>query len=141
MLEALIARHRVGVRRACVAVVLFAIGLQLRELFVEVDDVWPAVASIYASSAAIGIDAIATGVRRRVGEGPSIRNLAPGGWALFAASLWLLAVPAYFVGARRRALRGEDDPDDAEPVSVGSFVAIAATALIAVTILVLGASR
>lgn len=84
------------------------------------DAVWLPLGVLYVSSAAIGLDAVVRGVRKRVGVGPSIGNLAPGGWAIFAAMFWIVAVPAYYFGARRKI----SDDDAREPVKLGSWVAI-----------------
>ncbi len=90
------------------------------------DAVWLPMGALYLSSAALGLDAVVRGVRKRAGVGPSIANLAPGGWAIFAAMFWIVAVPAYFIGARRRV--GQDD-EPREPVRLGSWIAIAVCAL------------
>lgn len=90
-----------GVARVCIWIVVLAGVVQLGDLFVPVDP-WLGMGALYLSSAAMGLDAVVSGVRKWPNEGPSIRNLAPGGWAIFAAMFWLLAVPAYFAGARRR---------------------------------------
>ncbi len=116
------------VPRACVALVWLAIAAELAATFEWVENPWPAVALQLLSSAAIGLDAVAVGVRRRVGVGMSIKNLAPGGWATFAAMMWIVAVPAYFFGARRRARRGELAEVEVEPVTWGSWVAVGVVA-------------
>ena len=108
----------------CVAVVWLAIAAEVATTLEWLENPWPAVALQLLSSAAIGLDAVAVGVRRRVGVGMSIKNLAPGGWATFAAMLWIVAVPAYFFGARRRARRGELEDVEVEPVRWGSWLAI-----------------
>lgn len=90
-------------------VVAAAIVEQIVETFSDaIENPWIGVALGFLSAAAIGVDAWVVGVRRVKGEGPSIRNLAPGGWAMFGAMLWILAVPAYFF-ARRRVRRGDED--------------------------------
>ena len=95
------------ISRACLLVVAAAIVEQIVETFTDaIENPWLGVALGFLSAAAIGVDAWVVGVRRVKDEGPSIRNLAPGGWACFAAMLWILAVPAYFF-ARRRARREE----------------------------------
>jgi hypothetical protein len=126
-------RHATAISRACIALVLVALAEQVWEIAsafrdgaIEGDDVnpWIGIALGFLSSAALGIDAVVMGVRRQRGFGPSIRNLAPGGWATFGAMMWVLAVPAYFLGARRRAVRGDDD-GEREPLTLGSWIAIA----------------
>jgi hypothetical protein len=112
------------VPRVCVAIVWLALAAEIAAMFDWLENPWPPVALQLLSSAAIGLDAIAVGVRRRVGVGMSIKNLAPGGWATFALMMWILAVPAYFFGARRRARRGELVDVEVEPVRWGSWVAI-----------------
>lgn len=119
--------HRRAISRACVAVVVIAAVLQVVDALGEDGSPWPAMGALYVSSAAIGLDAVVRGVRKRAGVGISIANLAPGGWAIFAAMFWILAVPAYFVGARRRV--GSDDAPR-EPVAWGSWVAIVTFALL-----------
>ena len=110
---------------ACMTVLAAAVVEQIVETFTDaIENPWLGVALGFLSSAALGIDAIVVGVRRQRGYGPSIKNLAPGGWATFGSMMWVLAVPAYFFGARRRALRGDDDIES-EPLTIGNWVAIA----------------
>jgi hypothetical protein len=90
---------------ACLALIAMAIVDQIVETFTEwIENPWIGVSLGFISAAALGLDAWVVGVRRAKDEGPSIRNLAPGGWAMFGAMLWVLAVPAYFF-ARRKARR------------------------------------
>lgn len=120
-----LARRARLVSWVCVAVLVVAAALQV---FGDDDAVWLPLGALYVSSAALGVDAIVRGVRKRAGVGPSIANLAPGGWAIFAAMFWIVAVPAYFIGARRRV----DNDEAREPVTVGSWIAIAVWALLGV---------
>ena len=120
-----------------VLVVIAAALLQIKEAFSEGEDPWLPMGSIYVSAAALGLDAAMRVVRRRRGEGLSIVNLAPGGWAIFGAMFWIVAVPAYFFGARRRAARPIDlartewlEGDPREPIDWGSWLSIAAIALL-----------
>ena len=70
------------ISRACMLVLAAAIVEQLVETFSDaIESPWVGVAAGFLSAAAIGVDAWVVGVRRVKGEGPSIRNLAPGGWA------------------------------------------------------------
>ncbi len=117
--------HRRAISRACVAVVAIAFVLQVVDALGDDGSPWPAMGALYVSAAAIGLDAVVIGVRKRTGVGISIANLAPGGWAIFASMFWILAVPAYFFGARRRV--GRDD-DPREPVTWGSWASIVALA-------------
>ena len=96
---------------------------------------WIPLALMYLSSAVLGIDAVARGVRKRAGVGPSIANLAPGGWTIFAAMFWIVAVPAYYVGARRRV--GADD-EPREPVTWGSWLAIGTFTVLGGALLAVG---
>lgn len=112
------------VPQVCVAVVWLAIGAEVAAAAEWIESPWWPIALQLFSSAAIGVDAVAIGVRRRAGVGMSIANLAPGGWAIFASQLWIVAVPAYFFGARRRARRGELADVEVEPVRWGSWLAI-----------------
>ena len=110
----------------CALVLSLGFALQLFEVG---DELLP-VAAMYFSAAALGLDAAANGVRKRTGQGPSIRNLAPGGWTIFGAMFWIVAVPAYYLGARRQ--KNRDDGHPREPVTWGSWLAIAAFALLGV---------
>lgn len=92
---------------------------------------WPSLGLQYLSSAALGLDAIARGVRKRAGVGPSIVNLAPGGWAVFASMFWIVAVPAYFIGARRRVA---STAGEAEPLTWGSWATIGGFVLLGVAL-------
>ena len=109
---------------ACNALVLFAAALHIVEVFASP---WAAIGVLYLASAALGLDALLVGVRKLRDEGPSIRNLTPGGWAMFAALFFIVAVPAYYAGARRRARRGYDAPVE-RPGALG-YVAIGALVL------------
>ena len=113
------------VERVCVLVVWLAVAIQLAEAFEVLTDPWLPLGSGFLSSAALGVDAWVVGVRKERARGPSIANLSPGGWACFGAMLWIVAVPAYFFGARRRVKRGDDEGIEVEPVTWGSWVAIA----------------
>jgi hypothetical protein len=126
------------VPRACVAIVWLAIASELAASFEWLENPWVPIGLQLLSSAAIGLDAIAVGVRKRAGVGISIANLAPGGWALFASQLWIVGVPAYFFGARRRARRGELEGVDVEPVRFGSWAAIVALAAIGAFTMIAG---
>ncbi|MBX7197300.1 MAG: hypothetical protein K1X94_34940 [Sandaracinaceae bacterium] len=110
----------------CALVLCAGFALQLFEFG---DELLP-VAAMYFSAAALGLDAAANGVRKRAGFGPSIANLAPGGWTIFGAMFWIVAVPAYYLGARRRKNREDGLPR--EPMTWGSWVAIGAFALLGV---------
>ena len=115
---------------ACVSLVALAVVEQAAERFTDsIDNPWWGVALGFLSAAAIGVDAVVCGVRRVEGEGPSIRNLAPGGWAAFAAMLWIVAVPAYFFGARRH-VADDDRAHPRERLTWGSWAAIAIVAAI-----------
>ena len=125
--------HARAISRACIALIVVALVEQVWELVlafqsgpIEGDDInpWIGIALGFLSSSALGVDAVVVGVRRRRGFGPSIDNLSPGGWATFGAMMWVLAVPAYFFGARRRAVRGDDD-DELEPLTAFGWLAIA----------------
>ena len=122
------------ISRACLLVVAAAIAEQLVETFTEwIENPWIGVALGFLSAAAIGVDAWVVGVRRVKDEGPSIRNLAPGGWACFAAMLWILAVPAYFFARRRVRSGGEEHLEHAratwrDGVAIGVVAAIGAIA-------------
>lgn len=121
-------RARAGLVSAATVLVLAAtFGAQLVEISEVTYEMLP-LAAIYLSAAALGFDAAVRGVRKRVGVGPSIANLAPGGWAIFAAMIWIVAVPAYFVGARRKARIEDGEPR--EPMTWHSWAAIAAFALL-----------
>lgn len=111
----------------CVVTLVATLGLQV----VEVGDELLPVAMMYFSAAVLGLDAAVHGVRKRRGVGPSIANLAPGGWAIFTAMFWIVAVPAYYFGARRRRL---EDDDPREPITWGSWVTLAAFALLGILI-------
>ncbi|MBI2390009.1 MAG: hypothetical protein HYV09_10500 [Deltaproteobacteria bacterium] len=101
----------------CIAT-LVAVGVLL--VFDPFESPWTSLGLQYLSSAALGLDAIAHGVRKRSCVGPSIVNLAPGGWAVFASMFWIVAVPAYFIGARRRVHDGEPR----EPLTWGSWAIV-----------------
>ena len=133
-------RNAGAARWACMLVVLVAVAAQFAAAFEWIDDPMLPLGLGFLSSAAMGIDAIVIGVRKRADAGPSISNLAPGGWALFGAMLWIVAVPAYLFGVRRRALREaretvpcvEDEEQSYERVTPGSWVAIAVVAAVGV---------
>ncbi|MGZ3424406.1 MAG: hypothetical protein ACXVEE_41490 [Polyangiales bacterium] len=108
-----------GISRVCVAITIATALFQVAELFVELESEWLSLGILNLSAAALGIDAMVRGVRKRAGEGPSIRNLAPGGWTIFAAMFWIVAVPAYFLGPRRRIVE-----EPVEPLGVGSWCAV-----------------
>jgi len=121
---------------ACIAVLVVTTVLQ----FVDIGDdesPWIPLALMYLSSAALGLDAVARGVRKRAGVGPSIANLAPGGWTIFAAMFWIIAVPAYYFGARRRV----NDEYPRERLTWGSWAAIVAFAVFGLVLLVVGIAR
>jgi hypothetical protein len=121
----------------CISLQLVTLVLQ----FVDISDdesPWIPLALMYLAAAVLGVDAIARGVRKRAGVGPSIANLAPGGWTIFAAMFWIVAVPAYYVGARRRV--GADD-DPRERVTWGSWLAIGTFAAIGGVLLVVGIAK
>jgi hypothetical protein len=120
-----LARRSRAVSAACITIILVAAVLQVVG---DDDAVWLPLGVLYFSSAALGLDAVVRGVRKRAGVGPSIANLAPGGWAIFAGMFWIVAVPAYFIGARRRVSFDEER----EPVTIGSWIAIAVSALLGV---------
>lgn len=122
-----LARRARPISWACLAIVIVAAVLQVVG---DDDAVWLPLGVLYVSSAAIGLDAIVRGVRKRASVGPSIGNLAPGGWAIFAAMFWIVAVPAYYFGARRKV----SDDDAREPVRLGSWVAIGVCATLGVVL-------
>jgi len=111
----------------CIAVVVVAGALNVLDVFDD-DSPWIPLGALYFSSAALGIDAMVRGVRKRTGVGPSIANLAPGGWTIFASMFWIVAVPAYFFGARRRV----DDGAPRDPITWGSWAAVVAFALLGI---------
>ena len=115
-----------------------ALLLALAVQFIDVDELLP-LAAMYGSAALLGLDAAAVGVRKRAGEGPSIRNLAPGGWAVFAAMFWIVAVPAYFLGARRASRRADGAPR--EELTWGSWVAIGGFATLGLCLAAVALSR
>jgi hypothetical protein len=110
----------------CMLVVAAGIGVQVLATINVIEDPWLPLGAGFLSSAAMGIDAVVVGVRKRHGVGPSIVNLAPGGWALFGVMLWIVAIPAYLLVARRRARKAPDPEWDDwyEPVRWGSWAAI-----------------
>lgn len=120
---------------ACIALLLVTLVFQF---IGEDESPWVPLALMYLSSALLGVDAIAHGVRKRAGVGPSIANLAPGGWTIFTAMFWIIAVPAYYFGARRRV--GRDD-DPRERVTWGSWLAIGTFAAIGGALLVVSVVR
>jgi hypothetical protein len=122
-----LARRSRAVSAACIILIIVTAILQVVG---DDDAVWLPLGALYFSSAALGLDAVVRGVRKRAGVGPSIANLAPGGWAIFAAMFWIVAVPAYFIGARRRVSTDEER----EPVTIGSWIAIAVSALLGVVL-------
>ena len=112
------------------AVLVVAVLEQFVETFTDaIENPWLGVALGFLSAAAIGVDAWVVGVRRVEGEGPSIRNLAPGGWAMFGAMLWILAVPAYLV-KRRKVRRGDERELSRAPMRWGDVVAIGVVTMI-----------
>lgn len=125
-------RHRVAISRVCVAITIATALYQVLELFIEASD-FLGLGILNLSSAALGVDAMVRGVRKRAGEGPSIRNLAPGGWTIFAGMFWIVAIPAYFIGARRRVIEGP-----IEPVRAGSWLAIAVFAILGAALVAIG---
>ncbi len=130
--------HAVAISRACLVVVGAAALVQVADLFAEEDaSPWVPIGILYLSAAALGLEAMAVGVRKQLGRGPSIANLAPGGWAIFAAMFWILAVPAYFFGARKRRAIAEPDAPS-EPVTWGSWVAIGTFALLGLVLIAAG---
>lgn len=114
-------------RARLISALAIALLVASAALLVLTDDesFWP-LGVTYLSCAALGLDAVVRGVRKRAGVGPSIVNLAPGGWTIFAAMFWIVAVPAYFIGARRKV--SEDFAR--EPVMLGSWIAIGVSALL-----------
>lgn len=100
--------------------------------FVAFDSPWTQMGFFYLSCAALGLDAHLAGVRAVRGEGPSIRNLSPGGWAVFAAMFSIVAWIAYLF-ARRQGRRGYERPTD--PVGAGTWVAIGGLTLAGVVLL------
>jgi len=121
------------VSHACIALLAVTAVLQVVDVGDE-DSPWIPMALMYLSAAALGLDAVAKGVRKYPGEGISIRNLAPGGWTIFAAMFWIVAVPAYYFGARRRV----NDEDPREPMTWGSWVSIATFAVFGGVLLAVG---
>lgn len=119
-------------RQRLISIVCFAILIVAAVLQVvgDDDDLWVALGVLYISSAALGLEAAVRGVRKRAGVGPSIANLAPGGWTIFAAMFWIVAVPAYFFGARRKVA----DAEAREPMLIGSWIAIVATGVFGVVL-------
>lgn len=119
----------------CAAVLVVTAVLQFTG---DEESPWIPLGFMYLSSSVLGLDAAARGVRKRLGEGPSIANLAPGGWTIFAGMFWIVAVPAYYFGARRRV--GRDD-EPRERLTRGSWVAMAAFALLGAVLIMVGAVR
>lgn len=117
----------------CTAVVLGGFVLQIVSVF---ESPWTTMGVFYLSCAALGLDAVLVGVRSVRGEGPSIRNLSPGGWAVFAAMFFVVGAPAYYAGARRRARRGYEVPVD--PVGAGTWLALGGLVVAGLTLLVVG---
>jgi hypothetical protein len=122
---------------ACIALLVVTGVLQFVDLGDD-ESPWIPLALMYLSSAFLGLDAVARGVRKRAGVGPSIANLAPGGWTIFAAMFWIIAIPAYYFGARRRV--GQDD-EPRERVTWGSWAAIAGFAAFGGILLLVGIGR
>ena len=120
----------------CIALLVVTAVFQVVDIGDD-ESPWIPLALMYLSSAALGLDAVAKGVRKHVGEGISIRNLAPGGWTIFVAMFWIIAVPAYYFGARRHTT--QDFPR--EPVTWGSWVSIVVFALFGVVLLAVGIAR
>ncbi len=123
-----LARRENVVWAGLVLALLATLALQI----VEIGDELLPVSAMYVSAAALGLDAAASGVRKRVGVGPSIANLAPGGWTVFAAMFWILAVPAYLLGARRRVRIEDGTPR--EPMTWGSWITIGAFAALGLAV-------
>jgi hypothetical protein len=119
-------RHTRLISALCIALL---IGVLAIELLTEEEAIWP-LGFAYLSASALGLDAVVKGVRKRVGVGPSIANLAPGGWTIFAGMFWIVAVPAYYIGARRKT----DDDEPREPITWGSWAAIVGFALFGVAL-------
>jgi hypothetical protein len=125
-------RHARVVSWVSVSIVLLTVAEQVWEVVAEEGagpSPWLGITLGFWSAAAIGLDALVVGVRKKRDFGPSIANLGPGGWACFAALMWILAVPAYFLGAPRPARRGGDD-DPREPASMLTLFAIALVVLV-----------
>lgn len=119
------------ISRACLLVVALTVVEQLAEMFTDwIESEWLGVALGFFSAAAIGLDAVVVGVRRVESEGPSIRNLAPGGWACFGAMFWILALPAYFF-ARRRTRREPTRAPESDPMQRATWRDFAAIVVIA----------
>jgi hypothetical protein len=126
--------HARAISFASIAVIVVAGALQLFDPFGD-ESPWLSLGALYFSAAALGLDAMACGVRKRTGVGPSIANLAPGGWTIFASMFWIIAVPAYFIGVRRRRRAvGATDDEPREPIGWGSWVTIATFALLGVAL-------
>lgn len=121
--------HARAISATSIAVIVAAAALQVLDPFGD-ESPWIPLGALYLSSAAIGLDAMVRGVRKRRGVGPSIANLAPGGWTIFASMFWIVAIPAYFVGARRRV----DDGAAREPIRWGSWVAVGTFALLGIAL-------
>lgn len=121
-----IRRYARAIDIACMAIVAVTIAVQVLATMDKIQDPWLPLGTGFLSSAAIGVDAMVIGVRKRWGVGPSIVNLAPGGWALFGVMLWIVALPAYLLVARRRARQalGVEYDEWYEPVRWGSIVGI-----------------
>lgn len=129
--------HARPISYACIALLAITAVLQVVDVGDD-ESPWIPLALMYLSSALLGLDAVARGVRKRAGVGPSIANLAPGGWTIFAAMFWIIAIPAYYFGARKRAPLIEDPR---ERVTWGSWTAIVAFAVFGAALLAVGVAR
>jgi hypothetical protein len=122
--------------RSVASIVLPSLALAgVATQFVAFASPWQQMGLFYLTCAVIGLDAWVVGVRAVRGEGPSIRNLSPGGWAVFVAMVSIVALPAYLF-ARRRGRRGYSGPTD--PVGPGTWVALGALTLAGLTLLRVG---
>jgi hypothetical protein len=111
------------------ASIAIVVACTTAEALDRLDSPWTSLGVQLVSSALIGLDAAAHRVRARAALGPSIRNLSPAGWTALGVMFWIVAAPAYLIGARR-APRGDDpralDRADAWTIAIVGAIGVAA---------------
>ena len=135
------------ISRVCLALLCLSAVIQMTGLALDLltlagvstgsfaPNAWMDLAINYATAFVLGLDATVTGVRAHADEGPSIRNVGPGGWSMLTAYVQIIALPAYLAGPRWRGARRPAQPD---PPDVLTFMALAGNALLACTTLAFG---
>lgn len=93
------------IRISCGLIHLAAIGIQIAASVEWIQSEFMPLGAMYFSATAMGVDAMIVGVREDKKHGISVHNLSPGGWVLFGMMLWLIALPFYQFGARRRTIK------------------------------------